>query len=170
VHLYHPTVKTNGLKKFISAARAIDKNFFLLPLGGQDNNICIPADIPNSKEGIQKYFRHRVSVNNFAGSIKIQTKFSISQLKRPSSTCRQYLNKERVQINSAQLGVEEGVTMGWCCKSHLAFEYRDEMKYRLKLIMGKDHEDTAYVLFPRLYIWDQLNLGSINSMANKALR
>jgi hypothetical protein len=73
-----------GINQFISAARAIGKDFCILPLGGQDNNLCIPADIPNSKEGIQKYFRHRVSVNNVAGSIKIQTKFSISQLKHPS--------------------------------------------------------------------------------------
>jgi hypothetical protein len=101
-----------GLKQFISAAHATDKDFCLLPLGGQDNSLCIPADVPNNKEGIQKYFHHRVSVNNVAGSIKIQTKFSISQLIHPSSTFRQYLNKERVHINSAQLGVEEGVTMG----------------------------------------------------------
>jgi hypothetical protein len=72
-----------GIKQFIAAARAIDKDFCLLPLGGQYNNLCIPVDVPNSKEGILKYFRHRVSVNNVAGSIKIQTKFSISQLKHP---------------------------------------------------------------------------------------
>jgi hypothetical protein len=76
-----------------------------------------------------------VSVNNVAGSIKIQTKFSISQLKHQSSTFHQYINKERLHINSAQLGVEEGVTMGWCWKSHPAFGYRDEMKSRLKLMM-----------------------------------
>jgi hypothetical protein len=70
-------------------------------------------------------------------------------LKQPSSTFRQYLNKERVHINSAQLGVEEGVTMGLCWKSHPAFGYRDEMKSRLKLMMGKAHKDTSYVLFPK---------------------
>jgi hypothetical protein len=69
-----------GIKQFIAAACAIDKDFCILPLGGQDNNLCILTDVPNSKEGILKYFRHRVSVNNVAGSIKIQTKFSISQL------------------------------------------------------------------------------------------
>jgi hypothetical protein len=76
---------TRGIKQFIATSRAIDKYFCLLPLGGQYNNLCIPADVPNSKEGIKKYFQHRVSVNNVAGSIKIQTKFSISQLKHPSS-------------------------------------------------------------------------------------
>jgi hypothetical protein len=132
-----------GIKQFIAAARTINKDFCLLPLVGQDNNLCIPADVPNSKDGILKYFRHRVSVNNVASSIKTQTKFSISQLKHPSSTFRQYLNKERVHINSAQLGVEEGFTMGWCWKSHPAFGYRDEIKSRLKLMMGKAHEDTS---------------------------
>jgi hypothetical protein len=138
-----------GLKKFISAARATEKDFCLLPLGGRDNNLCIPADVPNTKEGIQKYFCHRVLVNNVAGSIKIQTKFSFSQLKHPLSTFGQYLNKERFNINSAQLGAEEGVTIGWCWKSHPAFGYRDEMKSRLKLMMGKEHEDTYYALFPK---------------------
>jgi hypothetical protein len=137
-----------GIKQFITAARAIGKDFCLIPLGGQYNNICIPADVSNSREGIQKYFRHRVPVNNIAGSIKIQTKFSISQLKHPSSFFRQYLNKERVHINSVQLRVEEGVTMGWCWKSHPAFGYRDEMKSRLKLMIGKAQEDTSYALFP----------------------
>jgi hypothetical protein len=54
------------IKQFIAAAHVIDKDFSLLPLGGQDNNICIPADVPNLKEGIQTYFPHRVSFNNVA--------------------------------------------------------------------------------------------------------
>jgi hypothetical protein len=44
-----------GIKHFISADRAIDKDFYLLPLGGQDNNLCIPADLPKLKKGIQKW-------------------------------------------------------------------------------------------------------------------
>jgi hypothetical protein len=60
-----------GINQFIVAARAIDKYLCVLPLGGQDNNLCIPAEVPNSNEGIQKYFQHRVSVNNVASSIKI---------------------------------------------------------------------------------------------------
>jgi hypothetical protein len=54
-----------------------------------------------------------------------------------------------VNINSAQLGVEEGLTMGWCWKSHPAFGYRDQMKSRLKLMMGNAHEYTSYALFPK---------------------
>jgi hypothetical protein len=43
-----------GLKQFVSAARATENDFCLLPLGGQDNNLCISADVPNTKEGIKK--------------------------------------------------------------------------------------------------------------------
>jgi hypothetical protein len=64
-----------GINQFIAADSAIDKDFCYLPLGGQDNNLCIPADVPNSKEGIQKYFRHRVSVNNVAGKSKYKPSF-----------------------------------------------------------------------------------------------
>jgi hypothetical protein len=138
-----------GIKLFIAAARAIDKDFCVLSLENQDNNLCILEDVPNSKEGVHKYFQHMVSASNFSGSIKIQTKFSNSQLKHPSSTFLQYLKKERVNINSAQLGVEEGVTMGWCWRSHPSFGYKDEMKSRLKLIMGKAHKDTSYAFPPK---------------------
>jgi hypothetical protein len=120
------------LKHFIAAARVVDKELYMLPLGGQYKNLCIPADAPNSKEGVQKYFRHRVAVNNVAGSIKIQTKFSISELKHPSSSFRQYLNQERVHINIGQLGVEEGVTMRWCWKSHPACGLPDFTKSNLE--------------------------------------
>jgi hypothetical protein len=54
-----------------------------------------------------------------------------------------------VHINSAQLGAEEGITMGWCWKSHPAFGYRDEMKYHLKLMIGKAHEDTSFDFIPK---------------------
>jgi hypothetical protein len=120
-----------GLKQFITAARSIDKDFCMLPLIGQDNNLCIQSTVPNSKEGIQKYFHHIVAVNNVAGSINIQTKCFISELKHPSSSFRQYLNQERVHINSAQLGDEEGVPMGLCWKSHPSFGYRDEISSQI---------------------------------------
>jgi hypothetical protein len=107
---------------------------------------------------------------NVARSIKIQTKFSISKLKHPSSTFHQYLNKERVHINSAQLGVEEGVTMGWCWKSHPSFGYRDEMKSRLKIMMGKEHEETSYALFPKNIRYFRKFYGAKFSTTGKALR
>jgi hypothetical protein len=39
--------------------------------------------------------------------------------------------------------------MGWCWKSHPDFGFRDEMKSRLKLMLGKEHDNTSYALFPK---------------------
>jgi hypothetical protein len=35
------------IKQFIAAARAVEKELCMLPLGGQYNNLCIRADVPN---------------------------------------------------------------------------------------------------------------------------
>jgi hypothetical protein len=75
-----------------------------------------------------------------------------------------------VHINSAQLGVEEGVTMGWCWKYHPALGYRDEMKSRLKLMMGKAHEDTSYALFPKNIRYIRKSDGAKLSTTGIALR
>jgi hypothetical protein len=75
-----------------------------------------------------------------------------------------------VHINSAQLGVEEGITMGWCWKSHPAFGYRDEMKSCLKLMMGKAHEDTSYALFPNNIRYIRKSDGAKLSTAGMALQ
>jgi hypothetical protein len=76
-----------------------------------------------------------------------------------------------VHINSAQLGVEEGVIMDWCWKSYPAFGYRDEMKSRLKLMMGKAHKDTSYDLFPKNIRYVRKSNGAAKlSTTGKALR
>jgi hypothetical protein len=60
--------------------------------------------------------------------------------------------------------------MGWCWKSHPAFGYRDEMKSRLKLMMGKAHEDTSYALFPKNIIYIRTSNGAKLSTTGIALR
>jgi hypothetical protein len=75
-----------------------------------------------------------------------------------------------VHINSAQLGVEEGVTMGWCWKPLPAFGYRDEMKSRLKLMMGKSHEDISYASFPKNIRYIRKSDGAKLSTTGIALR
>jgi hypothetical protein len=50
-----------ALKQLLASARDKDDNFTILPLAGIGNNICIGADIPNSKVGIEQYFGHDVT-------------------------------------------------------------------------------------------------------------
>jgi hypothetical protein len=49
---------TRALKQFLPAAREQDYEFTILRLAGIVNNLCIGADVPNSKFGIKQYFRH----------------------------------------------------------------------------------------------------------------
>jgi hypothetical protein len=86
-----------SLKSFIIAGRLFDKNFCLLPLHGDGNTISKPQDVRNSKDAITVYYRHRLAGNNITGKIKIQSTSTIAQIK-------QYLMKDRVHINNAQLG------------------------------------------------------------------
>jgi hypothetical protein len=60
--------------------------------------------------------------------------------------------------------------MGWCWKSHPAFGYRDEMKSRLKLMMGKAHDDTSYDLFPKNISYVRKSYGAKLSTTGIALR
>jgi hypothetical protein len=65
-------------------------NLRMLPLAGIGNNICIGADVPNSKDGIEQYFNHDVKFNNINRKLRIHTSQDIGQLKRGRSTFRFY--------------------------------------------------------------------------------
>jgi hypothetical protein len=43
-----------ALKKFLAAERQQDNEFMILPLSGIGNNLCISADVPNTKDGIEQ--------------------------------------------------------------------------------------------------------------------
>jgi hypothetical protein len=43
-----------ALKKFLAAVREQDDEFTILPLSGIGNNLCISADVPNTKDGIKQ--------------------------------------------------------------------------------------------------------------------
>jgi hypothetical protein len=81
--------------------------------------------------GIESYYRHHTGSNNVAGWMKIRTTYSIGQLKQHATSLNKYLLKSKVHINNAQLGEKEGITLGWIWKSHPAFSYRGDLKYRI---------------------------------------
>jgi hypothetical protein len=63
---------SRALKQFIAAAREQDDEFTILPLSGIGNNLCISADVPNTKDGIEQYFCHQVKFNNVNGKLSIR--------------------------------------------------------------------------------------------------
>jgi hypothetical protein len=60
-----------ALKQFLAAAREQDDEFTILPLSGIGNNLCISADVPNKKDGIEQYLRHE-KYNNVNGKLRIR--------------------------------------------------------------------------------------------------
>jgi hypothetical protein len=59
------------LKELIAAERESYKEFSILPLSKEGNNICRAAYVPNKKDGIGNYYRHMIKFNNINGSMDI---------------------------------------------------------------------------------------------------
>jgi hypothetical protein len=81
--------------------------------------------------------------------MRIRTSMDIGRLKQASSAFRIYLQSKRVYINKAQLGIEEGVTLGWLHQAHSALCYHEDIKERLRKMMGEEHKEVQYALFPK---------------------
>jgi hypothetical protein len=119
-------------KKNIIACRQFDENFCLLPLYGDGNPLRKPQDVPYSKDAITVYYRHCLAGNNVTGKMKIQSTSTIAQMKHATSTFKEYLLKDRVHINNAQLGPEEAVVLRWITGSHPALSFRDNIREAIK--------------------------------------
>jgi hypothetical protein len=121
-----------SIKQLIIAGRQFDENFFILPLYGDGNPLSKPQDVPNSKDAITVYYRHSLAGNNVSGKMRIQLTSTIAQIKHTTSSFKQYLLKNRVHINNAQLGTEEAVVLGWISGSYPAFSFRESMREAIK--------------------------------------
>jgi hypothetical protein len=95
-----------ALKQFMAATKEQDDECTILPLAGIINMFCIGADVPNSKDEIEQYFRHDVKFNSINSKLRIHTSQDI-----------------------------DGITLGWTLKAHPVFCYRDDMKEALYNMM-----------------------------------
>jgi hypothetical protein len=60
----------------------MDSSFRIMPLKGEgDECIASAEDWPNTKDGIDKLYRHWNRTNNISGEMKIVTKLSLAKLK-----------------------------------------------------------------------------------------
>jgi hypothetical protein len=71
----------------------------------------------------------------------IRTSMDIGKLKQDGSELRKYLQAKRVYINKAQLGTEEGVTLGWMHHAYPAFCFWGDIKEWLRELMGDEHKE-----------------------------
>jgi hypothetical protein len=117
-----------SLKEFIAAARESDKEFSIMPINNEGDNLFRATDVPSTKDGIGKYYRHIIKFNNINGSMRIRTPMDIGKLKQAGSAFRMYFQAKRVYINKTQLGTEEGVTLRWMHHAHTALCFREDIK------------------------------------------
>jgi hypothetical protein len=80
-----------SLKEFIASARESDKEFSVMPIHNEGDNLCRATDVPNRKEGIGKYYRHAIKFNNINGSMRIRKAMDIGKLKQAGSAFHMYL-------------------------------------------------------------------------------
>jgi hypothetical protein len=138
-----------SMKNFIIAGRQFDENVCILPLYGDGNPISKPQDVPNSKDAITVYYRHRLAGNNVSGKMRIQSTSTIAQMKHATSTFKQYLIRYWVHIINAQLGPEEAVVLGWISGSHPEFSFRDSMREAIMDQMPIEYANVEWALFPK---------------------
>jgi hypothetical protein len=105
--------------------------------------------VPNSKDAITVYYRYRLAGKNVTGKMKIQLSSTIAQLKHATSTFKEYLLKNQVHINNAQLGPDEAVVLGWIPGSHPAFSFRDNMREAINNQMPIEYANVEWALFPK---------------------
>jgi hypothetical protein len=81
--------------------------------------------------------------------MRIQSTITITQMKHATSTFKQYLIKDRVHINNAQLGPEEAVVLGWIPGSHPTFSFQDNMREAINDQMPNEYANVEWALFPK---------------------
>jgi hypothetical protein len=81
--------------------------------------------------------------------MRIRTSLDIGKLERPGTSICRYLDDKRIYINKAQLGSEEGLSLGRIHKAHRVFAFYDGMKEHREAMMNKEFKNIKYALFPR---------------------
>jgi hypothetical protein len=148
-----------SIKQFIIAGRHFDENFCILPIYGDGHPISKPQDVSNSKDSITVYYRHRLAGNNVSGKNWIQSTSTIAQMKHATSSFKQYLLRDRVHINNAQLGPEEAVVLGWIPGSQPVFSFRDSMREEIKDQMPIEYANVECALFPKTIYYTRASDG-----------
>jgi hypothetical protein len=80
-------------------------------------------------------------------------------MKHATLSFKQYLLKDRVHINNAQLGPEEAVVLGWIPGSHPAFSFTDSMREAIKDQMPIEYANVEWELFPKTIYYTRASDG-----------
>jgi hypothetical protein len=119
--------------------------------------------------GRPTYRARRKASENITGTLSNSTtstapcglghQWTFGKVKQAGSAFFMYLQAKKVYINKAQLGTEEGVTLGWMHQAHPAFCFQEDIKERLKELMGDEHKEVQYALFPKTINYKRISDG-----------
>jgi hypothetical protein len=112
-----------ALTDFISAARKQDAGLSIFIFHVEGNINCSAIYTPDNSEGIERYYKYEVKAKNVNGKLRIMTSIVIGAMKKKNPRFSNYLDGNRVYINNAQLGDEDGPPLGWISKAHPAFGF-----------------------------------------------
>jgi hypothetical protein len=129
-----------SIKQFIIASRQFNENFCILPLYGEGHPISKPQDVPNSKDAITVYYRHRLVGNNVSG----KSEDPVDEHDRADET-RDVVVQEVFVKRSG----EEAVLLGWIPGSHPSFSFRDSMREAIKDQMPIKYDNVEWALLPK---------------------
>jgi hypothetical protein len=95
---------------------------------------------------------------------------ALGALKKINSPFHNYLDDNRIYINNAQLGDEEGIALGWIFRAHPAFGFRDNIKERLIAMMTKDGKEIKISIFPKTIKYKIVKDGNFMSTTGVTLQ
>jgi hypothetical protein len=91
-------------------------------------------------------------------------------MKHATSSFKQYLLKDWVHFNNAQLGPEEAVVLGWIPGPHPAFSFRDSMREAIKDQMPIEYANVEWALFPKTIYYTRTSDGVKMSTSGVSLQ
>jgi hypothetical protein len=126
------------LKRFMAFAKQTDGSFYIDPLNGSAQCIMNPSNIPTTKEGVERYYQHRIVAGGIRGKINVSMSKTMDDMKDLSTPFRKYLNNEKIYISQASLGLVDAMIIGVMLKTDPNLNFRDDIKTSIYDIMRDD--------------------------------
>jgi hypothetical protein len=134
------------LKSFLSFALKTYKDIRIQPLHGGDQIIAWSIVIPDTKEVIELYCKHKVVNDGVRGKINITISKSIGKMKENISVFRSYLKIKIKYASQASLGLIDVRLIGVFLQAGPILTFQDDLKQAIMEVMA---DRTPIWIFPK---------------------
>jgi hypothetical protein len=133
----------------MSFAKQTDADFRIEPPNGSTQSIINPRNTPTTKEGGEVYYQHRVVGNGVRVEINMAMSKTMGDTKDLVTPFRKYLNKEKVYVSQATLGLVDAILIGIMLHTDPQLTFRDDINSSIFDIM---HDDTPISVFANVSV------------------